>query len=61
MQPCEHRERLEEGHAHIHDMLFVGIVVLQNSAKMLMLSILFMFMHGYVQSGAQIDIKSINL
>ena len=46
-------------------MLFVGIVVLQNSAKMLMLSqsvsILFMFMHGYVQSGAQIDIKSINL
>ena len=58
MQPCEHRERLEEGHAH---MLFVGIVVLQNSAKVLMLSILFMFMHGYVQSGAQIDIKSINL
>ena len=43
-------------------MLFVGIVVLQNSAKVLMLSILFiMFMHGYVQSGAQIDIKSINL
>ena len=41
--------------------LFVGIVVLQNSAKVLMLSILFMFMHGYVQSGAQIDIKSINL
>ena len=39
-------------------MLFVVIVVLQNSFKMLMLSALVDVIHDYVQSEAQIDIKA---
>ena len=39
-------------------MLFVVIVVLQNSSKMLMLSALVDVIHDYVQSEAQIDTKA---